>query len=144
MREFLNTPAGKVVAIILIVIGEAAAAYSIMFQTGNSVVAGANEQVFVDAATGLSFTHRMHAGEIQPIVAPSGGKTGYIPEQCTWTADGHAKSQPDYVLLNENIGKSGLTFCPVCGRLVVAHNPHAIEGQRPPPTKQQYLSRRGS
>jgi len=40
--------------------------------------------------------------------------------------------------MNTYIGKPEPTFCPDCGRLVVARNPVAQPGMRPPPTREQW------
>lgn len=37
--------------------------------------------------------------------------------------DGKRKETPDYIVLKETLGKSGDTICPVCGRIVLGHNP---------------------
>ena len=55
-----------------------------------------------------------------------------------WTKDGKPKQDPTPVLLNSWIGKSGPTFCPDCGRLVVGHNPIPGPNSKPPPTKADY------
>jgi len=76
-----------------------------------------------------------------PVLAPSGKNTGYEAELCYWTKDGKPKETPTPVLLNIYKGIKGPTFCPDCGRLVVGHNPPAMEGAKPPPTKDEYTPR---
>lgn len=49
-------------------------------------------------------------------------KTLYPAEECYWTKEGKAKLEPDYVILNERLGKPGRTICPVCGRTVTRSN----------------------
>jgi hypothetical protein len=50
------------------------------------------------------------------------------------------------VLINQWKNSTEPTFCPDCGRLVVGHNPPAVAGSTPPPTKEEYAKnpRRGS
>ena len=139
MREFLQKPAGKIIAVVVVLIGLGAIGYS-MFG-GADVVSQARDQIFVDASTGQSFPHELIKGEVPPVMAPSGKKAGYPSEKCFWTEDGHVKATPDYVLMNDFIGKPGPTFCPVCHRLVVAHNPPAVDGAKPPPTMAEYATR---
>ncbi|RIK65477.1 MAG: hypothetical protein DCC65_12400 [Planctomycetota bacterium] len=70
------------------------------------------------------FDYDIKEGEKWPIVSPYTGKaTGYPAEKCYWTKDGKRTEEPTYVVLNETLGKSGDTICPVCGRLVIGHNP---------------------
>lgn len=77
-----------------------------------------------------------------PVKCPDTGKeTGYEAELCYWTKDGHPKDEPIPVLLNKYKGDPGPTFCPDCGRLVVYHNPLAVEGHTPPPTEEEYRAR---
>jgi hypothetical protein len=139
VREYLQTTGGKAVAAGAIVLCIAAAGWSIWANVGsNEAVSAANDPWFVDAATGKPFHAQLKEGMSIPIQAPSGQLTGYMAELCYWTKDGHPKTDPTPVLMNADIGKSGPTFCPDCGRLVVPHNPPAIEGHRPPPTREEY------
>ena len=97
--------------------------------------------LFVDSETGKTFTLELKRGMTFPVISPYTGRaTGYQPEACFWNADGTTKSTPTYVILNSDLGKSGPTFCPDCGRLVVPHNPPP-SGQRPPPTRDEYFQR---
>jgi hypothetical protein len=74
--------------------------------------------------TGMTFEYTVHEGDQWPVLSPfSKKKTGYPAECCYWTKDGKRKATPTYVILNEDIGKPGDTFCPDCGRLVIGHNP---------------------
>jgi len=76
------------------------------------------------AKTLKHYKHQLKEGEQAPVYSPySKERTGWPAEKCYWTKDGNAKLEPDFVLLNEYVGKKGPTLCPVCGRLVVAHNP---------------------
>ncbi len=85
------------------------------------------ERVFICTETGATFMHAMEVGEKLPVYSPhTKKKTGYPAEPCYWIEeDGQWKrlKTPVYVLLNEYVGKKGDTFCPVCGRLVIGHNP---------------------
>jgi hypothetical protein len=102
------------------------------------------DPVFMNAETGYVFHAKLKPDMTIPVVCPDTGKaTGYMPETCYWTKDGHVKDDPTYVLLNMYKGVSGPTFCPDCGRLVVLHNPPAVEGRRPPPTQDEYNAEHG-
>ncbi len=100
------------------------------------------DRIYIDSATLKPFEHVLKIGETIPVKAPSGGMTGYPAELCYWTRDGKVKDKPTPVLLNQDVGKPGPTFCPDCGRLVVGHNPRAEPGMRPPPTEEEYDRRR--
>jgi len=63
-------------------------------------------------------------GAALPLEHPGTGRaTLYPAERCHWNADGTAKLEPSYVLLNAYAGSDDPTRCPDCGREVVAHNP---------------------
>jgi len=97
------------------------------------------DRLFMDSENGKTFTAELKVGMTIPVVSPySGNATGYPFEECYWNADGTTKSTPTYVILNSYLGKRGPTFCPDCGRLVVAHNLPPVPGQRPPPTKAEF------
>lgn len=140
LREFLNGPAGKGIAIGVVVIGLGAAIFSLKTSTDTPDVAAANERYFVDAKTGKSFKVDLKTGMNIPLKAPSGGATGYPAELCYWTADGKPKRDPTPVLLNTWLGKPGPTFCPECKRLVVGHNPQPGAGVKVPPMEAEYRS----
>jgi hypothetical protein len=142
IRRHLAGRGGKVVAIVGCAVAICVAVYvCIGFMKGGTPDA-ANYTTYVCSETGKSFRHRNELGETIPIYSPHSGKnTGYPGEACYWTADGQTKSEPTWVLLNEAIGKSGPTFCPDCGRLVVGHNPRPTPGGKPPPTRAQILAR---
>jgi hypothetical protein len=125
-----------------------AAAVLVSIQAVHSMGAEAidrtHSHIFMDSETGKVFTVELTKGMKFPVISPDTGKaTGYEPETCYWNADGSAKTTPTYVILNAALGKPGPTFCPDCGRLVVAHNPPA-NGQSPPPTREEYEKRDGS
>jgi hypothetical protein len=91
---------------------------------GGTPAADANTRVFMCIETGKTFEHRLEAGEREPILSPhSGRETGWCTEACYWTPDGRAKKTPDYVVLKRRMGVDEPTYCPVCGREVVPHNP---------------------
>ncbi|MEI8194583.1 MAG: hypothetical protein WCI73_01605 [Phycisphaerae bacterium] len=81
---------------------------------------------------------------LKGIPAPSpfsGRNTGQPAELCFWTADGKPKTEPTPVLLNQYLNDPAPTFCPDCGRLVVARNPGPDQAASPPPTKAEYEAR---
>ncbi|MGA2229800.1 MAG: hypothetical protein ABSH22_02645 [Tepidisphaeraceae bacterium] len=140
MSDFLDSSKGKTLTIAVIVAILGAMGWIIWGHLNSNPAAQAvTDPIFMDAETGYVFHAKISAGMSYPVISPDTGKpTGYEPELCYWTKDGHVKSDPTPVLLNIYRGISGPTFCPDCGRLVVAHNPMAIEGQRPPPTEAEY------
>jgi hypothetical protein len=145
VREFLRTKAGKSAAVALAVVAVAIVIWSVWSTSGGgSVVAAANERFFVDATTKKPFRHELKAGEMIPIPAPSGQKTGYPAELCYWTKDGKPKDEPTPVLLKSWIGEEGPTFCPDCDRLVVERNPYPEPGARTPPTQAEFNQRRAA
>lgn len=87
--------------------------------------ARSRERTLICAETGEVFERfSVTDGSNQPWKNPKTGRNSLYPaEACYWNADGTAKLQPTYVLLNEYVGKPGPTFCPDCGRRVVGHNP---------------------
>ena len=144
-REFFNSKRGRYVAIGLACIAVLFVAWSLMSAfRGNEIGLASRERIFIDSQTGKSFKSEIKSGMTIPVQAPSGGSTGYPAEFCYWTADGKSKADPTPVLLNTYIGKTGPTFCPDCGRLVVGHNPAPSEGVKPPPTQAEYKPRRSS
>lgn len=142
IRQILATPAAKITvtvacAIFLFIAGRVVVSY-FKGETPDT----AFSTMFICTETGKTFRHTNKIGETQPILSPySGRKTGVPAEACYWTADGQAKKEPTWVLLNELAGKGGPTFCPDCNRLVVGHNPAPGDGVRPPPTQAEYGSR---
>jgi len=83
------------------------------------------DRIAIDAVSGKVFDHyTVEEGKSFPWKNPKTGKNTLYPvEKCYWTAEGKAKINPTYVLLNEYAGKDGPTICPDCGRVVVPHNP---------------------
>jgi hypothetical protein len=101
----------------------------------------ASTSTYVCSETGKPFKHANKVGETIPILSPFSGKnTGYPAEACFWTADGSTKKDPTWVLLNSVVGKTGPTFCPDCGRLVVGHNPAPKPGGTAPPTRAEWFA----
>jgi hypothetical protein len=144
LRNFFNSGSGKIMAGVIVVVALFMAFITIKHAWMPAEVALERDRAFIDSETGKGFNHEIEKGEILPIEAPSGHKSGYPAELCYWTKEGTPKTDPTPVLLNVYLGKAGPTFCPDCGRLVVAHNPVAEEGMTPPPTKEQYEKRMAS
>jgi hypothetical protein len=144
LRRFIQSPGGKVFAVILslaaVGLGIYVAKGSIKSETPDTAFSA----MFIDTETGKPFRHEIQLGENIPILAPSGKNTGVRAEACFWTADGQIKTEPTWVALSESLGRSGPTFCPDCGRLVVGHNPVAVAGRRPPPTQKEFAARYAS
>jgi hypothetical protein len=138
--NFLERPVGKWIAVGFVILALGVAFYEIK-DSFSSVASQDRSRTFMDSQTMQPFHHELEKGESIPVDAPSGGKTGYPAEFCYWTKDGQIKSDPTPVLLNSWIGKSGPTFCPDCGRLVVANNPQPTPGSRPPPTREEWEKR---
>jgi hypothetical protein len=141
LQNTLDRGTGKVATIVMAVGVIGVALYIVKNSFFSSAVAAERDRIFIDSQTGKAFNHELKLGESIPVDAPSGNKSGYPAEMCYWTKDGQPKSDPTAVLLNTWIGKPEPTFCPDCGRLVVAHNPMAMPGMRPPPTQQEYQRR---
>jgi hypothetical protein len=144
IRKFLTTPGGRVVGGIFSLALLGVCFFVIKsYLFGDSLGDQASYNTYIDTATGKPFKHHNEIGESPPILAPSGGHTGLKAEACYWKADGTAKTDPTWVLLNEQVGKKGPTFCPDCGRLVVGHNPQPGPGVKPPPTEAEYEAKNG-
>ncbi len=137
VREFFRTSAGKYAAIALVVVAVAICAWSIISNLGASDAAKlSNARVFLCVETNKPYDLELEAGMSVPAPSPYSGKaTGYPAERCFWTADGKIKDDPTFVVLNEQLGKRGSTYCPDCGRLVVAYNPEPSERSTPPRKK---------
>ncbi len=109
------------------------------------LVESSSNRWFICTETGKSFRLKVTPDTEFPVVSPHSGKpTGKLAELCFWTKDGQPKADPTPVLLNERVGKSGPTFCPDCGRLVVGTNPLPGVGKAAPPTQAEYEARRPS
>ena len=144
-REFFNSKRGRYAGIGLLAVAILAMLWSLRSTLGPSDIARASRQrIFIDSATGKSFDVELEPGMKIPVKSPSGSETGFPAELCYWTADGGVNNEPTPVLLNSFLDKPDPTFCPDCGRLVVAQNPRAKAGFRPPPKQSEYKPRRKS
>jgi hypothetical protein len=143
-RKFLESRGGQIVAAVVVIGAVAIAIFAVRgFLKGGTPEDGFYN-TYVCTETGKSFRHRNEIGETIPIHSPFSGKdTGYPAEACYWSADGGAKTEPTWVVLNEVAGKPGPTFCPDCGRLVVVRNPRPDEAGKPPPTRAEYAAKHG-
>lgn len=140
LKRFFDTGAGKIVAGLILVFACAAIYWEIRNTINPPAMAALQERIFICSETGKSFTHVLQVGDRIPLLSPFSGKnTGYPAELCYWNKDGtYRTDNPTPVLLNSWIGKSGPTFCPDCGRLVVARNPMPGPNVRPPPTREEW------
>ncbi len=139
-RQTLQGPLGKVIALAIVAVG-AVAVYLTLFGGPPTATDIARQRTYIDAESGKPFKVDIYPGLSMPVKSPfTGNPTGVEPELCFWTAEGTAKTTPDYVLLNrQHIPPiPGPTFCPVCHRLVVPHNPSPSPGDAPPMTEDHY------
>lgn len=86
---------------------------------------------YIDTAN-HPFQHPIRPGQPTPTTSPA-GLPAYPAELCFWTAEGHPKSSPTYVLLNAYQGNPAPTYCPDCNRLVLPNNPPPLPQQPAPP-----------
>jgi hypothetical protein len=139
-QRWLQSTSGRVATLVFSLAAIGFCVWAIMSAIGGNTPGDPNDVTYVCSQTGKAFKHRNVAGESIPVLSPySGTNTGYPAEPCYWTADGGTKTDPTWVILNRELGKSGPTFCPDCGRLVVIHNPAPQPGMKPPPTQQELL-----
>lgn len=140
LRRLFTHPAARWSGIVALVAAMAWAGWSIWTTVRpDPAIEAAETNLFMDSQTGQTFTVKVGPDMTIPMVSPySGAATGYPCELCYWTKDGQIKTDPTPVILNSYLGKTGPTFCPDCGRLVVPHNPVPQEGSRPPPTEADY------
>ena len=144
IRKILSGPAGLVVA-GLFGLAACIGIYITLFGGGPTAADLSSDRVFVDAENGKPFNAHLSAGDSVPLKSPFTGKmTGVEGTPCYWTADGKVKQTPDYVAVKQLLGEPGPTFCPVCHRLVVPHNPLPTPGQTPPPTEAEYNAERAA
>jgi len=146
--DFAKTTIGKATLAVVIVVATVFSFYQFKGLFGKSEAAAiGNDRVFICSETHKSFRVDLEklVGQPFPVYSPYSGKnTGYPAELCYWTKDGNVKTDPTPVLLNSFIGIPGPTFCPDCGRLVVAHNPVASVGRKVPPTQAEYEAKHKS
>src|SRR4051812_4583507 len=92
IREFLNSPAGKVTSVLVILVALGLMIWSILSNFGGSDAAAISaDRVYMDTATNKPFAYELKAGDGVPVKAPSGSMTGYPTEKCFWTKDGKPK-----------------------------------------------------
>lgn len=143
VREFLNTPAGKAVSIVFILLMLGLVVYEVHGAFGASETESfANTRTFICSETLKPYQYELTTTSKIPAPSPFSGKnTGYPAELCYWTKDGKIKGpneKPTPVLLNTYRKQPEPTFCPECGRLVVARNPQPNAGAKPPPTEADF------
>jgi hypothetical protein len=138
-RAFRQTTLGKTCLCLLILICVGCLVYSVSgFVASDDPASLSRQGLFIDASTGKAFAYTIQIGDRIPVVAPSGGRTGYPAELCYWTREGTMRAEPYPVVVKRYAGKSGPTFCPDCGRLVKAHTAPPAPNQPPPPTQAEY------
>jgi hypothetical protein len=139
LGKFFGTTIGRTVGGLLALVVLGALYLELRDYYAPAAVAAMRQTTFICSETSKVFSRELVKGDTIPVLSPySGHNTGYPAEYCFWNADGTTKSTPTPVLLNFWIGKPGPTFCPDCGRLVVAHNPSPTPGMKPPPTRDEY------
>ncbi len=137
----LSSPAGKSVAVVLFLSVLGLAIYSTRAYLKGDTPDTAFSTMYIDSESGKTFQHVNKIGDTLPLLSPFSGKnTAWPAEACYWNIDGSAKKDPDWVLLNSLVGKPEPTFCPVCGRLVVGHNPAPSPGRQAPPTRAEWFA----
>lgn len=114
-----------IAVVALLAIGAGAFLVANQLAGSDNLAAKTERRTMVDAKTGEVFEDlRLPSGAPIPYTNPNTGEDNLFPaEACFWNADGSAKLEPAWVLLNEFKGEPGPTICPDCGRRVVAHNP---------------------
>jgi hypothetical protein len=144
-RRFVSTAAGKTVICVFVLGLLALAVYSVKAFLNGDTPESAIYSTYIDAETGQSFRHKNEIGDTIPLKSPFSGKNvGKPAEACYWNKDGTIRSEPYWLLLNSQLGKPEPTFCPDCGRLVVARNPKPEPGSKPPPTKDEWVASHSS
>jgi hypothetical protein len=135
-----STASAKVVLALLCLGAVVVAGFELKSYFRGDTPGDPNTSMYVDAVTGQAFRHTNILGDTIPVLSPyTNARNGYPGLPCYWTALGEVKKDPDWVILNQELGKSGRTFCPVCGRLVQVGRLPPTPGDRPPPTRQELL-----
>ncbi len=121
----INTKQIAMIAVAAVALGAGAWLIARSTLGGDDLKALTDKRTMIDAVTGETFVDmRLPDGAPIPYTNPkTGGANLYPAEMCFWNADGTARLEPSYVLLNEFKSETGPTICPDCGRRVVAHNP---------------------
>jgi hypothetical protein len=140
-RRWMDSGAGKATVLAIVLMAVGLCVWAITGAVHGDTPGDPSSSTYVCSETGKAFKHHNVLGESMPIMSPYSGKeTGYPAEPCYWNADGTIKTEPTWVILNKLLGKPGPTFCPDCGRLVIAHNPTPSgPGAKPPPTKTELM-----
>src|SRR5689334_9118435 len=95
LREHLQGTGAKVAAVVVVVaalVGAALAARNFFGPSPEQRYA--RDRIYIDAETMKPFEYTLKKGDMFPVMAPSGKKTGYPAELCYWTADGKPKKDP--------------------------------------------------
>jgi len=112
------------IALFLVLFGTAAYLSYRTLMTPEPVETAPLSKQFFCVEAQKPFEYTLTGGETWPIESPySHKKTGFPVEKCYWTRDNKRMREPTFVILNEYLGKKGDTICPVCGRIVIGHNP---------------------
>ena len=137
-REWINTSGGKTAAIVGTPVVLALFVWVIWTNVRSEAASISRQGMYIDSKTAKPFSYTIQIGDTIPVMAPTGGKTGFPAELCYWTKDGKIKSEPTQVLLNRYVGKPEPTFCPDCGRLVRSRNPAPATDSKPPLLQQDF------
>jgi len=119
----LSGPFGIILSVLLL--GTAGVFAYRTFYAAEPVALDSPPVMCICAETGKTFEYKLQMKDEFPVESPyTNEKTGYRAEACYWQADSEEpKAKPTWVLLNEDVGKAGVTECPDCSRVVVRHNP---------------------
>lgn len=129
-------------AALVLVGGLAGLGYAVM--RASQRVAAEKEmgrEMYIDE-TGRTFERRLgRVGDAAKVKSPWGTRA-FPAERCYWTREGGVKSEATVVMLKSYVeGPGARTYCPDCGREVVAGNPVPYRDEagrvvpEPPPMK---------
>jgi hypothetical protein len=139
-ESWSGSATGKLITAAVCIAAVSFSVFEVRSYLHGSTPGDPNTVMFVDSETGQSFPHRSVVGESIPVVSPfTSRNTGYPGSPCYWTASGEIRTEPYWLLMNEQVGKFGPTFCPDCGRLFIPRRPIPKTGDRPPPTRDELL-----